>query len=141
MKKRFVLIPCLLLLALLSACGGNPGETSASAPSTEITVEMGEFMFEPANFAVPAGEEITLTLTNSGAIEHSLAILAKDYTYTAPFNDDDQANALQTFKLKAGESQVFTFTAPADPGEYQVVCDIAGHGEAGMVGNMKVVQP
>jgi uncharacterized cupredoxin-like copper-binding protein len=44
-------------------------------------------------------------------------------------------------KVQPGQSQDFTFTAPATAGEYQVICDVPGHMEANMVGKMTVTQP
>jgi uncharacterized cupredoxin-like copper-binding protein len=41
--------------------------------------------------------------------------------------------------LEPGESDTFTFTAPGQPGDYQIVCGIVGHYMAGMVGSLTVV--
>jgi plastocyanin len=42
--------------------------------------------------------------------------------------------------LNPGDSTSTTFTAPSDPGEYQVVCSTPDT-EAGMVGKLTVVAP
>ena len=46
----------------LASCGGS------SAPTTTIDVTMTDFQFSPSAFTVPAGEQITLKSTNSGAV-------------------------------------------------------------------------
>lgn len=40
--------------------------------------------------------------------------------------------------VDAGASATVVFTAPSVPGEYEVVCGVAGHIEAGMVGHLVV---
>lgn len=120
----------LLLVAGLAACGG---------PSTaELAMSMSEFSFSPASASVPAGAEVTLTLTNSGTIEHNWVLLDAGYQAAAPFDADDQANVVTETKVAAGEAQTFAFTAPADSGSYQIVCSIPGHLEAGMTASLTV---
>ena len=60
-KSSFLLVTLLLLSQVLAACGGG-GE-----PVTTVDIDMTEQKFTPDVFTVPAGAEITLNLTNSGA--------------------------------------------------------------------------
>jgi uncharacterized cupredoxin-like copper-binding protein len=138
MRKTTVLpILVLCLSLLLSACGGG-GQESAS---TKIDVQLTEFMFQPTQFTVPAGEEITLDVANNGAILHNFVIMNLGTQVTMPFDEDDKANVYWEVALNPGGSTSTTFTAPSDPGEYQVVCSTAGHVEAGMIGKLTVVAP
>jgi len=120
----------LVLVAGLAACGG---------PSTaELAMSMSEFSFSPASATVPAGAEVTLTLTNGGTIEHNWVLLDAGYQAEAPFDADDQANVAAETKVATGEVQTFSFTAPSEAGSYQIVCSIPGHLEAGMAGSLTV---
>ena len=130
-----ILVPCLSLL--LSACGGG-GKQSAS---TKIDVQMTEFTFQPTQFTVPAGEEITLDAANNGAILHNFVIMNLGTQVTMPFDEDDKANVYWEEAVNPGDSTSTTFTAPSEPGEYQVVCSTPGHLEAGMIGKLTVVAP
>lgn len=66
--KRIALLTLFISL-LLSACGGN------SVPDPiEITIEMSEYAFSPADIELQVGQEVTLTLINVGLIEHELMI-------------------------------------------------------------------
>ena len=134
--KRFLPVGILVCVLLaLSACGG-----SKSTPSTDLKVELSDFKFTPDNFTVPAGKDITIQLNNVGAVEHEFIIMKKGTEVSAPFNEDDKANVFWMTKLGIGDSQAQTFTAPSEPGEYQISCGTPGHHEAGMIGKLIVVQ-
>lgn len=123
----------LLMMFVLTACGGGSG------PSTKINVILTEFSFSPAEFKVPAGQEITITGRNEGAVTHEFAIMKFGKTVGEDFGDEDQENIYWEFQLGAGSSVTETFTAPAEPGEYQVVCGTPGHYIAGMAAKLIVV--
>jgi len=134
MKKTFSITVLLsLLVIVLAACSSGPETTS-------ITVDMADFSFNPAQVSVPAGSEVELNLSNSGTLEHEWVIMLLGQEATAPFDDDDEGNLYWEAELLPGDSQTFTFTAPEEPGEYQLVCGTAGHLEAGMVGNLTVTE-
>ena len=132
MTNRFLIYVAVILLLVtgLAACGG---------PSTaEIAMAMSEFSFSPASASVPAGAEVTLSLTNGGTIEHNWVLLDVGYQAAAPFDADDQASVVAETKVAAGEVQTFTFTAPSESGSFQIVCSIPGHLEAGMTASLTV---
>ena len=136
MKKqtlRIVLLVVIMAIAL-SACGN-----AAAQATTNLTVTMTDFEFNPTSSTVPAGETITLKLINNGAVAHEWALLSSPVEI--PFDDEDEAKILFEAEVEAGESATVTFTAPAAAGEYEVVCAIPGHLEAGMIGKLIVVQP
>ena len=133
MKKHLLLAVFTLgFLLALSACG-------ASGPTTNLKVDMVEFMFEPSEYAIPAGQEITLELSNNGAVEHEFVIMKFGTSVGDDFGDEDEENIYWEAELEPGESGSFTFTAPSEPGEYQIVCGTEGHYVAGMVGSLTVV--
>lgn len=133
-KRSLFLIGFLLGFALiLSACGG-------SGASTSLTVKLTDFTFTPNTFTVPAGEQLTLALSNTGAVEHEFVIMKLGTQATSPFDEDDEPNVYWEVELDKGKSDTVTFTAPTEPGEYQVVCGTQGHLEAGMIGTLTVVK-
>lgn len=133
MKKYLMLVVLALGLSLVFAACGDEG------PSTNLKVDMTDFMFDPDTFTVPAGETITLELSNNGAIEHEFVIMNFGAGVGDDFGDEDEANIYWEAELEAGGSGTFTFTAPSQPGDYQVVCGTVGHYMAGMVGSLTVV--
>ena len=133
MRKYLMLAMVALgFLLALTACGG-------SGPSTNLRVDMVEFMFEPSDYSIPAGQEITLELSNNGAVVHEFIIMKYGTEVGQDFGPEDEENVYWEVELDPGTSNTFTFTAPTEPGEYQVVCGTAGHYLAGMVAKLIVV--
>ncbi len=132
-KARVVVLLLLVVVGVaLAGCGG---------PKTaQIQVTMTEFAFSPTTWTVPAGAEVTLDMTNSGGLEHEWVVMELGYTAEPPFDDVDEAHVLWEGEVGPGEVTSFTFTAPSEPGEYQVICGISGHFENNMVGTLTVTR-
>ena len=133
MKKILVPVVLVVVSFLLVSCGGG------NAPSTDLQVTLTEFQFNPNEFTVPAGKEITLSATNNGAVEHEFVIFNLGQTAGDKFGDEDEGNIYWEVEVLPGESKTVTFTAPSEPGEYYVTCGIEGHLESGMTGKLIVV--
>ena len=138
MRKSFWLITLALALSLvLTACGGSGG----GAASTTINVTLTDYQFTPNSFTVPAGAQITFTAVNNGSHDHSFLIMNKGSEVSGRFTDADKQNVYWGKEpISIGQTVTDTFTAPSDPGEYQVVCGEQGHFEAGMVAKLIVVK-
>jgi plastocyanin len=64
---RFNKLIILAIAALvLVACGG------AAAEPVSLTIDMTEYAFTPPNLQLKVGQEVTLTLTNSGQLQHEI---------------------------------------------------------------------
>jgi uncharacterized cupredoxin-like copper-binding protein len=133
-KKSIVLVVAILALSfVLAACGGSGG---SSGGTTSIDVKMSDFKFTPDTWTVAAGKEITMNLSNDGTVAHDWTLMLKPVE--KPFDSGDEANVVADFNLDPGKTEAVKFTAPATAGEYEVICSIPGHLEAGMVGKLIV---
>jgi uncharacterized cupredoxin-like copper-binding protein len=132
MNKKMTLVAIMGFALILSACG-------VGGPSTTLNITMTDFLFEPMEFTVPAGQEITVNAVNNGAVEHEFVIFKLGQTAGEKFGDEDEENIYWEVEVQPGQSATATFTAPTDVGEYYVTCGIEGHLEAGMNGNLTVV--
>jgi uncharacterized cupredoxin-like copper-binding protein len=132
--KKLLIVGTIITSLLLASCGGN-----SSKPSTKIDVTMTDFQFQPNAFTVPAGQEITLSAKNNGGVVHSFVIMNKGQSAGTEFTDADQPNVYWQLEIQPGGSADTTFAAPPDPGEYEIVCHVPGHLQAGMVGKLNVV--
>jgi len=131
--KRLSYLLVVILALLLSSCG-------EAGPTTTINVTLMDFQFTPNQFTVPAGQEITINVTNTGAVVHNFIIMKLGTTAGATYEEDDDANVYWGEKdIQPGGDLSVTFTAPKEPGEYEVVCRTEGHIASGMVGKLVVV--
>ena len=130
-KFRWTLV--LLLLAVLSACGG------AAQPTTHLKVTLTDFMFQPNQMTVPAGEEITFNGSNTGAVVHNFVIMKQGTSAGPTFEADDEPNVYWEVELAPGAPTDTSFTAPSEPGDYEVVCRTEGHIQSGMIATLHVV--
>jgi plastocyanin len=130
--KRIFIIAAVFLSLMLAACGGG-------GPSTKINVTMTDFQFQPNLFTVPAGQEITFNSTNNGAVVHNFVIMNKGTSAGPFFDDEDVPNVFWQVEIQPGGSVDTTFTAPTEPGDYEVVCRTEGHIASGMTAKLTVV--
>ncbi len=127
-SKSFMLFVLLgiLFVALLAACSSGGGAQSASGGSKSFNVSATEFAYSPNTFTAQAGDKLTFNLTNKGTVQHTLVI-----------QSPDGSTELAKITTQPGETKALEFT-PKDAGTYPIVCDIAGHKEAGMTGTLTV---
>jgi uncharacterized cupredoxin-like copper-binding protein len=133
MNKKLLVFLIMILVLALSACG-------KSGPSTKITFTMTDFAFNPNEFTVPAGEEITLNVTHEGTMEHNFIIMKYGTDAGDMFDEEDEVNVFWEVDLQPGESETVLFTAPEQPGTYQIICGMPGHLQSGMIGKLIVTE-
>lgn len=118
-RKYLILLVVLALGAmLLAACGGG-----GSAPSgTSVTITASDDLkFTPNVINAKPGDTVNVSVVNSGKTDH---------TFVVP-------DLKVSVQIPAGKTTQVTFTAPA-AGTYAFQCDVPGHKEAGMVGQIIV---
>ena len=110
----------------------------ACSGSSTISVTMTDTKFEPLTWNVKAGKEVTITITNNGALDHEWVLVKQGQDVTVPFDADDEDKVIWEIEAHPGETKTETFTAPSEAGTYKIVCGTAGHIELGMVGSLVV---
>lgn len=127
--------PAVVLLVatvvLLGACGGGGNvaadgdhaghatQESVVAPvegAPEVTVTAIDIDFQPQSLQLTAGEPLNVTVVNDGEALH-------DFTL-------EEAGI--HVNVEPGDTKVTSVALDA-PGEYEVVCTVPGHADAGMV--------
>ncbi len=131
--KKMLAVSALVMTPLLAACGDDgPNAT----PSDAIEVTAKDFEFGPAEWNVIAGQ-FTLTFHNEGNVEHEWAILHAGVEITSEDKFNDEIVMAELEKQPAGTTTTETFNI-TEPGEYQVICALEGHLNAGMIGTLIV---
>jgi uncharacterized cupredoxin-like copper-binding protein len=126
-----------VLAMVLAACGGDEA-------SNQLEVTTSEFQFSPDSWTVPAGEEISIEITNDGSVLHEWVLLQPGVTIEAESDlPETEEELLADFvyvedEVEAGTTKTLTFDAPP-AGTYQVICAIETHFDAGMEGTLTVV--
>jgi azurin len=161
--KNYLLLPVLAGSLILAGCG-QKDQAAASAPASAPASNVASFeitandamKFNLTRLEVKAGQEVKITLTNTGSIPkaamaHNLVLLKKgadakayaDAAVTAAATDyipaalGDQV-IIHTKMLGPKQSEELTFKAPTEPGEYPFVCTFPAHYLAGMKGVLVV---
>ncbi len=96
--------------------GGGSGTGAASI----IEMELGALKFSPQHIMAPPGQ-VTLRITNTDSQVHNLQVLGSKTRDLQPGETQD---------LELGEMGV---------GVYPMICEIPGHNEAGMNGNLHII--
>ena len=132
MNRKF-LFAAILFSLLLAGCGG------AITVSDTIDVTMTDFQFQPNQFTVPAGQEIAFNSSNNGAVIHNFVVMKLGTTAGDMFDEEDVPNVYWEAEIPPGGSINTSFTAPSEPGTYEVVCRTEGHIISGMTATLTVV--
>jgi len=106
-----------------------------------VTIELSEFTFGPDEIRLTAGQPYRIVFENVGVVKHEAT--APELFQHVAFRKVEDASG--EYKGPAPlELEVFPgatsemFIIPQAPGTYQIVCEIEGHFEAGMFGNIIV---
>jgi plastocyanin len=111
---------------LLTACGAPAtGGGTTSGGVREFKVTATDFKYDPGDQTFKPGEKLRVTMTNKGAVDHTWVLM------------DASGAELTKLEVKVGATTSKDFTAPA-AGTYNIICDIAGHKEAGMTAKATV---
>ena len=120
-----------LLVVVNSVSMGEPngqllrceGVAAAADSSPEVTIELSDMQYTPSSFTVPANQDVTIKLVNTGFATHDVSI---------------DALGIKSKMLAAGEEVELTVNLPA--GTYGFGCDVPGHRIAGMTGVIEAVE-
>jgi plastocyanin len=107
--------------AIPTATKAAASPTAEPAPGS-YNIEMQDISFAETTLTVPANTEITINLTNTGALNHTF--------------DIDELG-VSSGEYASGQTGTVTFNT-GKPGEYEYYCAIPGHREQGMVGKLIV---
>ena len=137
MSRHLLLALCVGLagVLVLAACNGDDDDDDVAGNGDVISMDMGEFYFDPDEVSGSTGQEITIELENTGTQVHNFT-LEEGAARGEGF--DDWPDSQVQLELEAGESGSLTLTLPDGAGEYEFICTIPGHYESGQWGTLAV---
>jgi hypothetical protein len=134
--RRFVgaLVVAVALALGASACGGDDDEEPTEASAEKVTVTTSDTA-EGYSWDVsltPTAETKSVTLQNESEEYHELifARLGKGYTvdeaYELAGEKGSATEVIQPARVQPGQSATADVTEPLDPGDYFLLCPLAG---------------
>lgn len=118
----------LALGIVLAACGGaTPTATTAKPAGGTSTVavatDKSQLKWDKAEYTASAGD-VTFTVSNPSPMAHQFSVEGNGVDFKSP-------------DFNAGTTNEYTVKG-LKPGTYQIVCNVPGHKEAGMVAKLIV---
>jgi len=123
------------MVFLLASCRVMPTVQG----STEIQARMAGNAFQPREWPVLSGQEITLTVTNEDSALHDWTLL--NSFIDLPVDSNASIPIRFTRSVAPGETLTVKFKAPAAPGEYMVFSTPLADQQAKMTAILLVVMP
>ena len=153
-RKVPVAVMLVLLSFVVAACGTAADDTTTSASedqtttssagseaSTELSTSVVEMEFTPNTWTVPAGEQVSIIITNDGTVKHEWVLMQEGVTIASEADlPESEEELMADFvnveeEVEPGETKTLTFEAPP-AGTYQIICAIPGHFDAGLEGTL-----
>jgi plastocyanin len=148
-------IVAALLVAVVSALPvpavHSLGSGSRLSPQTSVdsvTIAVGSVLrFSPSAFSVTAGDAVSVEITQTDSLAHTFVLSGvRNFVLNGSWSPVDLYHFFNTnpplanvsIPARPGASVWANFTAPNATGNYEYVCIIPGHFQAGMRGNMTV---
>jgi len=137
---------------------GSRNDASSAGVDRTISVEAGDMWFDPEDIQVTAGETIKFEISNTGNIEHEFVIgdKAAQEEHRKMMQEMSGAHGaghgghgdhsmaegahggqMPSITIGAGETKTLVWTAPSDVASLEYACNIPGHYESGMYGDIK----
>lgn len=138
MKRWIVSIVAVVLLGLLAGCSGR-GKSSGPVETIELTANA--MAFGSRELTLEQGKTYRLVFNNSDAVEHDFAIDKIPVKIVTEGHEAGHGSSPKKADLHvhsdAGKKESVEFT-PTEAGTYTFYCTVAGHKDAGMVGQLVV---
>ncbi|MDH3944658.1 MAG: cupredoxin domain-containing protein [Anaerolineae bacterium] len=117
-KRIMGLLSAILIVVGVSACAA-PAPTTP--PTVEILLTAQDIKWDVDRIEAKVGQPIVFVITNEGVLDHNFEI--------SELGVNENIAVGETIELE------LTFDLP---GNYDFVCNVPGHAEAGMVGTITV---
>lgn len=132
--KHLILAPAAAVLCLM------PAGCSQRTQEADIVVTMWKCRFEPTEWTVPAGSEVTITLVNNGDFTHEWVLMDRSYDPATPLAEAEDSVLWRGLARHTTEAHTYRFTAPTEPGRYPVLCGIVSHLDEAEAGTLIVTE-
>ncbi len=131
-------IATLVLLAVIAAACGEPAP-AFDAKAVQLVVEMRDYSVKPNVDLVKAGA-MKIGIRNLATMQHDLVVLKTDLAPDKLPYDGGRAQVIETGlvgKQLVEPQRSGALAVTLEPGNYVLICNIAGHYQLGMRAALK----
>ncbi|WP_235207430.1 cupredoxin domain-containing protein [Halomonas salina] len=134
--------------------GSGNAQTDAQQPiDRTISFEAGDMWFTPGELDIEPGQTVKFEITNTGNLEHEFVIgnaaaqeehrkmmreMASGGGHDMSGGHHGDGDGMPSVAVAPGESATLVWTAPQDSSKIEFACNIPGHYESGMSGNINL---
>ena len=160
MRKSLLTLALSLATAPAFAAGEHAGSHSTTTDAEvdrTVQIEAGDMWFGPEELNITAGETVRFTVANTGNLQHEFVIgdaeAQKQHREMMQAMGEGHGDGhdghgghdmaegahggeMPSITLAPGETAALVWTAPADVDTLIYACNIPGHYESGMVGEI-----
>ncbi|MBB3191059.1 cupredoxin domain-containing protein [Halomonas cerina] len=157
MRKTLLALATGLAATTALAAGQHGGHHEAPKDGNvdrTISFEAGDMWFMPGQLDIQPGEIVKFEITNTGNLQHEFVIgdaaaqaahremmrdmAASGHGHGSGHHGGGHGDAMPSVTIDPGETATLVWTAPADEEEVEFACNIPGHYEAGMNGDIEI---
>ncbi len=140
MKKGALILAAVLLSTSLVWAGGDLSRQTPVELKVLLGAKDSEFAIRPKTWNLETGKLYKVALVNEGKVKHEW--VAPEFTLTiwtrkVQVGGVEVKGVINEIELEAGAKADWYFV-PIRTGEFEMVCEIEGHREAGMLGKIVV---
>ena len=140
MKRAVVILIAVLLSASIVWAGGDLSQQTPTELRVLLGTKDNEFAIAPKTWNLGTGKLYKVTLVNAGKVKHEW--VAPEFTLTiwtrkVEVGGVEVKGVINEIELAAGTKADWYFV-PIRTGTFDMLCEIEGHKEAGMVGKIVV---
>lgn len=160
MRKTLLAIAIGLSTTAAMAAGQHSGghqDASSAKVDRTIAFEAGDMWFDPEELDIAPGETVAFEVTNTGNVQHEFVIgdaaaqaehremmlqmandMSSDGHHGGNHHDDGHGDEMPAVTIAPGETTTLVWTAPQDASKVEFACNIPGHYESGMKGDIHI---
>lgn len=140
MYRIALVLVAVLVSASLVWAGGDLSRQTPVALKVSLGTKNNEFAISPKTWTLETGKLYKVSLVNEGKVKHEW--VASEFTLNIWTRKVEVAGAevkgvINEIELQPGAKADWYFV-PIRTGEFEMVCEIEGHKEAGMLGKIVV---
>ncbi|SDG48393.1 Uncharacterized copper-binding protein, cupredoxin-like subfamily [Onishia taeanensis] len=151
--RKTLLAMTLSLASTAALASGEHGSKIHAQVDRTISFEAGDMWFTPDELAITPGKTVKFEITNTGNLKHEFVIGTAEaqakhremmlemasgggHDMSGGHHGGDHGDGMPSVTIAPGGTATLVWTAPQDTDTLEFACNIPGHYESGMSGDI-----